>query len=349
MTTKRKTVPAKDHTDREQRVMDGLLATLWGKGVEELLQPQKPDPDDKRETNIAGFLDSLCDPELESQDPAEFEMQWTRFLHLSFAHTRCDLVKSGVPLERVKRLIVPGWACFDKEGGDVRFRFGPPLKDGKAVLVILVFRDAVWHPPAHVEAAVWRHPVLRSAVGKDEYLGWKGGVMQRLTWAASLADEEPSSQRLKELSDAITSMLHVSTHPDPIEEGWISTAIESQRFWAILAHAVDFGIYQNARRLFRDGKLLGAAQQAALNEKVEKLSWFLIIEEAIREKFAETGEIQTPSELRKLFGLDAAPGSEQVILEFPDPRFAQHGEINWGMFKKYAKHAGKIWSGHGTQ
>jgi hypothetical protein len=144
-------------------------------------------------------------------------------------------------------------------------------------------------------------------------------------------------------------MLYVPTHPDPLEEGWISTALKSQRFWAILAHAVDFGIHQNARRLFMDGKLLGAAQQSALNEKVEKLSWFLIIEEAIREKFAENGGIQTPSELRKLFGLKAAPGSDDVILEFPDRRFMRHGKITWGPFKKYAKQAGKIGSDDRTQ
>jgi hypothetical protein len=332
--------PSTPESQREWNIVEALKDDpLFQEIAQELLHPKEISKEDKILTDIGDFLDSLCDPSGESEDESEFEKRWEQFLRLNVALAQRQLIRAGVPKDRLVRLIVSGWACFDEKSGDIRFRFGPPLDGGKAVLVI----------PSHVEAAVWQHPTIRTAAGKNEYMGWKERVERRLKWAASLADDGDSSRRLRELSDAITSMLHVSAHTEPAEKAWISSAIQSERFWAILAHAVDFGIHQNALRLFMDGKLLGAAQQSALNEKIKHLSWYLIIDEAIRETFAETGRIQTPSELRKLFGLEAAPGSEKVILEFPDPRFRHHGEITWGPFKKYAKQAGKIGSDDRTQ
>jgi hypothetical protein len=317
--------------------------------VEELLHPMDVGKEEKLHSDIGDCFDSLCGSVFESKDATELDKRWQEFLNLNIALATRQLLKNGIPKEKVGRFIVYGWACVDGQSGDVRFRFGPPLDGGKAVLMILVFRNAVWYPPAQVEAAVWRHPTIRAVVGKDEHLCWKEKVMQRLTWAASLPDQRASSQRLRQLSDAITNMLYIPSSPDTIEEGWLSTAVESERFWAILAHAVDFGIHQNARRLFMDGRLLGAAQQSALNEKVKWLSWFLIIEEAIREKFEETGKVLTPSQLRKLFGDDAAPSSDKVVLDFPDARFELHGVLTWGPFQKYAKLSGKIWSDHRTE
>jgi hypothetical protein len=353
MTAKRKTKqdkPKISKADHEWDIFEALTDDpLFQEIVEELLHPREVSRVEKLQSDICGFIDLLCDPDFCSEDNNEFEKGWKQFLSWNIELAKRQLIGAGIPNDKHKRLIVFGWACFDDKSCDIRFRFGPPLDGSKAALVILVFRDAVWHPPQYLEAAVWRHPVFRSAVGTNKHVGWRDRVMQRLSWAASLADEGPSSQRLRELSVAMTSMLSVSTHANPLEEGWIPAALENQRFWALLAHAVDFGSHQNARRLFMDGKLLRAAQQAALNEKIEKLPWFLMIEEVIREKFAETGEMLTPSALRKLFGVKDAPGSDQVVLEFPDPRFRQHGEITWGAFKKYAKCVGKIWSDHRTQ
>ena len=353
MTAKRKTSERKTaipNAEREWDIAEALNDDpLYREIMEELLHPKQLNNEEKLQSEIGDFLDSLCGRAFESEEAATFDKRWLRFLAHSIELAKRQFIKAGIPAKKAARFVVPGWACFDEPSADVRFRFGPPLDGSKAVQGILVFRDALWYPPTHVEAAVWRHPVIRAAAGKDEHLGWKNRVSQRLKWAESLSDHGASAQRLREISDAIRSMLHVSAQTEPDESAWITGAIQSERFWAILAHAVDFGIHQNARRLFMDGKLLAAAQRSVINYKAEHLSWWLIIEEAVRETFAATGSIPTPSELRKSFGVRDAPGSEQVVLEFADPRFRHHGSITWGPFKKYANQAGKIWSDDRTQ
>lgn len=353
MATKRKTVPPKDYdADREQRVMDGLLATIGDSYIKKNLPNEDVlkclDEREKIEGSLVEFLAALDAGQFDRFDSSEFDKRWREFLLLNISHANCDLIISGLKKSKAQRLIVQGWACFYQESAEIRFRFGPPLDGGEAVTVVMVFQDALWYPTSYIEVALWRHPAICKVVGEAQPHNWRERVLNRLTWAASLSDPRESSQRLRELSDTISRMLHLSTDSDCAEEPWLAAAAESDSFWAILAHAVDFGIHQNARRLFMDGKLLGAAQQSALNDKVEKLSWWLIIEEAIREIFATTGSVPSPLDLRKMFGVKAEPGSTREILDFVDKRFSLSGNITWGLFQKYAKRAGKIWSDHRT-
>lgn len=329
----------------EQLKSDPLFLEI----AEELLHPKELEKEEKIEADIGDLFDTLCNPVSESEEITEFEIQWERFLNLNVALATREFIAAGIPKEKVERLIVYGWASFDRQSDDIRFRFGPPLDGSDAAKVILVFRDASWRPPAYVEAAVWRHPSVRNATGEDVCLDWRGQFLQRLEWAKSLPDQSYSAQRLREISSAITDMLYVPKNPDPLEEGWISSAKKSTRFWAILSQAINFGLHQNTRNLFLDGKLLKSTQRSALNDKVENLSWFLIIEETMREEFLKTDQIVTPSNLRRLFDSLGIPGDDRVILEFRDLRFVHHGKITWGMFKKYAKQAGKIGSDHQTQ
>jgi hypothetical protein len=322
---------------------------LFQEIAQELLHPKELGKVEKLQSEIGNLFETLCNPSSEPDENAKYEERWVRFLHLNVALATREFIANGIPKEKVSRLIVYGWAVFDEQSAVVRFRFGPPLDGGEAAQVILVFHNAAWRPPTLVEAAAWRHPSIRTAAGENGGIDWKASVMERLAWAKSLPDQGTSSQRLREISDAITDMLYVPNNPDPVEEGWIASAIQSARFWAILAHAVNFGLHQNARSLFLDGKLLRTSQRSALNDKIEKLSWFLIIDEVIREDFTKTGRVATPSKLRKLFKSSVIPGGDEVVLEFVDPRFKQHGEITWGAFTKYAKQAGKSWSDHQTQ
>ena len=352
MASKRKTEPSKPKVPKnahEEELIEFFRDNpLFSEIADSLLNPKEPTEAEKCEAEIRDFIDALCDPAADLGGTPEFPKKWKRFLGLNIEDTKRELLLSGIPSAKIERLIVPGWAYFDHESTDVRFRFGPPVENCEAAPVILVFRNAVWHPPVQVEAAVSRHPAIRSQISIHQDSSWRSRVAQRLTWAASLKDHGPSSQRLRNLSDAITDMLFVPALPDPAEEAWISSATDSQRFWAILAHAIDFGVHQNARRLFLDRKLLDAATQTAINDKIEKLSWFLVIEEAIRENVIKTGRVPKPVELRNLFGVKDAPGSTRELLVFKDTRFGVYGKITWGLFQNYAKQAEKIWCDHRT-
>jgi hypothetical protein len=292
--------------------------------------------------SLFAFIRGLHDVPSAAELTTDFHEKWNWFLGETREQATGDLIDSKVPPEKAERFLISGWAYYDEALANVRYRFGPPKGRFDAIPIFMIHRNAAWHPPQLLEAAVREHPWIRAWTGDSEGLDMKAKVMKRLAWAQALTDEGASSRRLRELADAITNLLHIPKCSESSDYGWIATAVESDQFWMILASAVDFGVHFNARRLFSDGKLSSMAYETVLNDKVTNLHWFLLIEEAIREQLVESGRILKPWELRKHLGVKVLPGFDDEKLQFVDPRYEIVGDITWNMFQKYAKRFGKI-------
>lgn len=280
---------------------------------------------------------------LDEQEPKPEVEDWISIHWISLLHTvreieRDLLCEKGVDEARQGNFIGMGWAFFDGKEGEMVWRFVPPTGRPDALEVVLITDGVEWFVSSYMKDAVVAHPTYRYFAGDGQESSTRARVTHRLQLIASLNGNEAGPYRAKEWAQQI---LHLLENWSAESNHWKQRAVSDESFWYLLARSIDFGRHDNARRLFRDGRLVGTYLHSVSKEKVKDPDWMRLLEEAMRDYLQTHGHLPSDSKLRKLLGSHDSPGSADVELTFDDPRFSRLRPIRWGVFRKYANRVRK--------
>jgi hypothetical protein len=357
MTAKRKTVPPNDDANREQRVLDGLLATImetekgaaWIKAyIEETKNPgmaRKRKRHEARREAFFSFLRYLNELPAGQDLPEGLNTRWEKWLRRFEREEIAKLPPKDRAEDRVRKWVKRAWVTTGLNDPD-KLQTGRfidhdqrPSADNHPVAVILTQQKGKWRMPPEQMLAATAHPYVRAFCHSLPPLPDKEAVLGKMRWALDLEGKPTSPE--SQVSDAASHLL-VSLYGDVREclPASLDRCIpfdqvpEDAPLWKLLNAAIGFGRMLQHQEIYGDGsvvKLLryGVAQAQACPQREA-------IEDLMTEYRTEHEEEAKADALLEWIGAKR-PYSDDDPIEFPDKRFDILMGIKWPSWNQHVK------------
>jgi hypothetical protein len=358
MTAKRKELPPKeDAANREQRVMDGLLASIlqteggaaWAKQyfdeANNLSDAKKWKLTAAREEAFISFLRYLDGLPASHDIPKGFHPRWVKWIRRFEKEEIAKMPPKDRTEDRVGKWVKRAWVTTglndsdDLQTGRFVYHDQEPSVDNHPIPVIVIHQKGQWRMTDKQSMAATAHPFVRAFCQSLPPLPDKAAVLDKMRWALDLEGKANSAE--DQLMDA-ANYLNATLCGDvraclPKENDQcvpFDQLPENAPLWMLLNAAIGFGRMLQHQEIYGDGsveKILhkGISSDIGLTPRE-------VIARLMDDYFNEKGSEATSMSLLEWMGA-IRQKSDGTPIVFPDKRGDGLRNVSWEYFDQTVK------------